>query len=176
MHLGSMRLRVVEASQSLQNGIHIVKTAHIENGTSNTIHMLRILGRNQAKEMPVLELQAKKIILICIVSVLYGTTVFLVELLDPSSRLGLCGRLLRRDAEARWTAEEALHHGWFYSVELPRAEIPADVLERFESLGLTKGVKDVFHVIYIYIYLFYQLVQGYKAFQRYRVMWHLFTA
>jgi hypothetical protein len=26
---------------------------------------------------------------------------------------GLCGRLLRRDPEARWTAEEALHH-WLY--------------------------------------------------------------
>ena len=86
MHLGSMRRRVVEASQSLQNAIHIVKTAHIENGTSNTIHMLRILGRNQAKEMrkrcQFLN-SRQKTILICIDSVLYGTTVFLVELLDP---------------------------------------------------------------------------------------------
>ena len=54
---------------------------------------------------------------------------------------GLCGRLLRRDPEARWTAEEALHHSWFYSVELPRAEIPADVLQRFQWLsGITLGM------------------------------------
>ena len=57
---------------------------------------------------------------------------------------GLCGRLLRRDPEARWTAEEALHHSWFYSVELPRAEIPADVLQRFQWLsGITLGMLGI---------------------------------
>lgn len=42
----------------------------------------------------------------------------------------LCGRLLRRDPESRWTAEEAWHHDWFYVVELPRAEIPGGILQR----------------------------------------------
>lgn len=80
--------------------------------------------------------------MVCDITRLLGTSPANKNKVDPNIWLGhseearcLCGRLLRRDPEARWTAEEALHHSWFYSVELPRAEIPADVLQRFQRFS-----------------------------------------
>lgn len=80
--------------------------------------------------------------MVCDITRILGTSPADKNKVDPNIWLGhsdearcLCGRLLRRDPEARWTAEEALHHSWFYSVELPRAEIPADVLQRFQRFS-----------------------------------------
>jgi len=80
--------------------------------------------------------------MVCDITRILGSAPANKNKVDPNIWLGhseearcLCGRLLRRDPEARWTAEEALHHSWFYSVELPRAEIPADVLQRFQRFS-----------------------------------------
>mmetsp|Transcript_136432 Transcript_136432/g.323114 ORF Transcript_136432/g.323114 Transcript_136432/m.323114 type:complete len:576 (+) Transcript_136432:61-1788(+) len=70
--------------------------------------------------------------------------------LDPSAWLGkspearcLCGRLLRRDPVARWSAQEAMHHPWFFAMELPPVEVPDDLLQRFRSFGACNSLVRV---------------------------------
>ncbi|CAJ1441197.1 unnamed protein product [Effrenium voratum] len=70
--------------------------------------------------------------------------------LVPSAWLGkspearcLCGRLLRRDPVARWSAQEAMHHPWFFAMELPPVEVPDDLLQRFRSFGACNSLVRV---------------------------------
>eukprot|EP00931_Biecheleriopsis_adriatica_P007797 TRINITY_DN109052_c0_g1_i1.p1 TRINITY_DN109052_c0_g1~~TRINITY_DN109052_c0_g1_i1.p1 ORF type:complete len:612 (+),score=128.91 TRINITY_DN109052_c0_g1_i1:35-1870(+) len=56
----------------------------------------------------------------------------------------LCGRLLRRNPIARWTAEEALHHTWFgRSWTEDRSEkLPADLLSRIWEFAGSSSLRQ----------------------------------
>lgn len=49
----------------------------------------------------------------------------------------LCGRILRRDPAARWTAEEALHHPWLIGVKMQSKEatVPENILQRLQAFA-----------------------------------------
>ncbi|CAE7320816.1 CPK2 [Symbiodinium sp. CCMP2456] len=64
--------------------------------------------------------------------------------MDDSAWLGhsdesrcLCGRILRRDPAARWTAEEALHHPWLMGAKMQSKEaaVPENILQRLQAFA-----------------------------------------